>query len=439
VNLIKKVLHFKALMIDCILHGRKRPAMIYGAQWVDSRAGFGHQARVVTYHGGIQEALEEFLGHRRHIAGDDQVPVLRSGTEGGEDSAKGPRVFHQIGQGGEPERGVFFRSANQRHVSSGAADAGGDSRGQGGPVDFKQRLIAAHPGASAAGEHESCTRMRARAFHEKMVASIGGYDGYSLVSGNKTVYICSLALLAMLAASPMRAADRPDTSPLLASPASEGKVSVVRVDRRSGKLVRAVTDRGANPSPLTAAAQLPAQHSARINELVESSSRANGIDPLLVHSVIQVESGYNRYAMSPKGAEGLMQLMPSTARMLGVGNSFDEAQNIEAGVKYLKYLQGLYKDDRLALAAYNAGPASVDRFKQVPPYPETQAYVERVAERYRAAHQVAEAKQAAAQAGKAPADPGVAQAVATLPLEKHPKLEQFFDDSGRLSLRTKIE
>jgi len=214
-------------------------------------------------------------------------------------------------------------------------------------------------------------------------------------------------------------------------------VSVVRVDRRTGKLVRTVRDGNAQPASSSSANQAPAKiPPAKINDLVEKSARANGVDPLLVHSVIQVESGYNRYAMSPKGAEGLMQLMPSTARMLGVGNSFDEAQNIEAGVKYLKYLQGMYKDDRLALAAYNAGPASVDRFKQIPPYPETQAYVERVAARYRAAHRAADMTQAAKQAGT----PVSAEAqTADAPVEKHPKLEQFFDDNGRLSLRTKNE
>ncbi len=76
-----------------------------------------------------------------------------------------------------------------------------------------------------------------------------------------------------------------------------------------------------------------------------------------MHSIIKVESNYNVTAVSNKGAQGLMQLTPSTARMLGVSNSFDPQQNIEAGVKYLKYLKDLYKDDRLALAAYNAGPA----------------------------------------------------------------------------------
>ena len=84
-----------------------------------------------------------------------------------------------------------------------------------------------------------------------------------------------------------------------------------------------------------------------------------------------------------------MQLMPPTARMLGVSNSFDPQQNIEAGVKYLKYLQSVYKDDRLALAAYNAGPANVEKYKQVPPFKETQNYVEQVGRRYDDARRVA--------------------------------------------------
>ncbi|MEQ1946326.1 MAG: lytic transglycosylase domain-containing protein [Bryobacteraceae bacterium] len=237
----------------------------------------------------------------------------------------------------------------------------------------------------------------------------------------------------------MRAADTAAVSPLLSAPASQGKVSVVRVDRRTGKLTRTVLDRATNLPASAANAPAP-QAPSKIKDLVEKSASANGVDPLLVHSVIQEESAYNRYAMSPKGAEGLMQLMPSTARMLGVGNSFDEAQNIEAGVKYLKYLQSVYKDDRLALAAYNAGPGSVDRFKQIPPYPETQAYVERVAARYRAAHRAQDAEKEAnvAKQQARPSQEKAAQEPAA-PVEKHPKLEQFIDESGRLSLRTATE
>jgi len=186
----------------------------------------------------------------------------------------------------------------------------------------------------------------------------------------------------------------------------------------------------------------PPATSASIAELVARTSKAHNVDPLLVDSVIRVESNYNPNAVSPKGAEGLMQLMPPTAQMLGVNDSFDPAENIEAGVKYLKYLEDLYKDDRLALAAYNAGPAAVDRFKQIPPYPETQKYVEKVGKKYGDARAAANQSSASKQApvtvpkpsvgAKAPVEAQPAQ----VEEEKHPQLEQFVDADGRLHLKT---
>jgi soluble lytic murein transglycosylase-like protein len=213
----------------------------------------------------------------------------------------------------------------------------------------------------------------------------------------------------MLAASPARAAD---------AVSSDRKALVVRADPRTGKLVRTVVS-----TPGSTAARTPA---VPISEMVEQSAKAHDVDPLLVHSIIKVESNYNPYAVSSKGAEGLMQLTPGTARMLGVSNSFDPQQNIEAGVKYLKYLQSVYKDDRLALAAYNAGPGAVAKYKQVPPYRETQNYVDQVGKRYSNAKAAADAKQAAA-----PKPPEPAPSV-----PEHPKLEQFVDENGRLYLRT---
>ncbi len=172
---------------------------------------------------------------------------------------------------------------------------------------------------------------------------------------------------------------------------------MVRVDRHTGKLVRAISG-GGSTQKLTPVAPPP----AHIQELVEKSARAHNIDPLLVQSVIQVESNYNHFAVSPKGAEGLMQLMPGTARMLGVSNSFDPAENIEAGVKYLRYLQSVYQDDRLALAAYNAGPRAVDKYKGTPPFPETQDYVNQVGQRYQMAKHDEAVKNAAQPAVAAP-------------------------------------
>ena len=230
----------------------------------------------------------------------------------------------------------------------------------------------------------------------------------------------------MLIASPVSAAERPGSS-LLTGGTPAGKVSTVRVDRRTGKLVRDVSSSGV-PAPI----RVPAPP-ARITEFVKNSARSHGVDPLLVHSVIQVESNYNLHAVSPKGAEGLMQLMPGTSRQLGVGNTFDPAQNIEAGVRYLKQLQETYKDDRLALAAYNAGPGAVDRFHQVPPFAETRNYVEQVAKRYRAAKNAASGGRKEQEAAEQ-TSPALAGQEA--PVEKNPKLEQFVDQDGKLYLRT---
>ena len=112
-------------------------------------------------------------------------------------------------------------------------------------------------------------------------------------------------------------------------------------------------------------------------EIIASISEANGINPMLVRALIQVESGYRARARSPKGAMGLMQLMPSTAREYNVRNPFDPKSNIEAGIKHLKTLIDKFGVE-VALAAYNAGPAAVEKFKGIPPYRETRAYVSRI-------------------------------------------------------------
>jgi len=111
--------------------------------------------------------------------------------------------------------------------------------------------------------------------------------------------------------------------------------------------------------------------------LIRQHASQHGIRPELVRAVIQVESAFNPRAVSPKGAMGLMQLMPATARRFGVIDPFNPAENIRAGVSYLRQLLERYdQDEQLALAAYNAGPAAVDKYgSKVPPYKETQNYV----------------------------------------------------------------
>jgi soluble lytic murein transglycosylase-like protein len=124
----------------------------------------------------------------------------------------------------------------------------------------------------------------------------------------------------------------------------------------------------------------PDGRSAQFDPMIDQDATAQGVDPDLVRAVIQVESAFNPRAISPKGAMGLMQLMPATAVELGVGNPFDPEQNIGGGVRYLKQLLTRYDDKvELALAAYNAGPGAVDRYGQaIPPYRETRDYVKRI-------------------------------------------------------------
>jgi soluble lytic murein transglycosylase-like protein len=140
------------------------------------------------------------------------------------------------------------------------------------------------------------------------------------------------------------------------------------------------------PAPVSTAAPRQLQPSAAIaphpfdlNQAVRDASGTYQLDPDLVTSVIRAESGFNVRAVSPKGAQGLMQLMPQTASQLGVRNAFDPKANVDAGTRYLRELLERYNFDLIkALAAYNAGPQRVEQYNGVPPYYETKAYVARI-------------------------------------------------------------
>jgi hypothetical protein len=113
-------------------------------------------------------------------------------------------------------------------------------------------------------------------------------------------------------------------------------------------------------------------------EAIDAASAMHEVDPALVRAVIHAESAFNPYAVSPKGAQGLMQLMPATARMLGVRNSFSPESNIHGGTKYLAQLLRRFGNEAHAIAAYNAGEVPVTRYNGIPPYAETREYVRRV-------------------------------------------------------------
>jgi soluble lytic murein transglycosylase-like protein len=193
--------------------------------------------------------------------------------------------------------------------------------------------------------------------------------------------ICFIIILAGI----LQAADAPP----------EGKriVSVVRADPQTGRLVRSVTvtHRTVVEKPVTAAINAPhvvpsaaaaappppaATAPKGLDEAVEQTAARHALPAELLHSVIRVESNYNPNAVSPKGALGLMQLIPETARRFGVGDVFNPLENLEGGARYLRYLLDLYGGNYpLALAAYNAGEGAVAKYGGVPPYRETQNYL----------------------------------------------------------------
>ena len=133
-----------------------------------------------------------------------------------------------------------------------------------------------------------------------------------------------------------------------------------------------------------------------LNQVITTVSDRHHIDPDFISSVIHAESGFNPRAVSPKGAQGLMQLMPGTASKLGVSNAFDPSANVEGGTRYLTELLQRYNFDVIkALAAYNAGPLRVQQYGGVPPYHETRAYVARIVRDYNR-KKIAQRKAAAA-------------------------------------------
>jgi len=167
-------------------------------------------------------------------------------------------------------------------------------------------------------------------------------------------------------------------------------------------------DQGAVPLPPAAPASVPTTTPSGplpledpIQNWIASAAARRQIDPDFVTSVVKAESGFNPMAISPKGARGLMQLMPGTAAGLGVENAFDPAANLEAGTKYLRQLLDQYDGDAgKALAAYNAGPRRVEQYGGVPPYAETRAYITRIIDDYNRKKLEERASAAAQPAGK---------------------------------------
>ena len=164
--------------------------------------------------------------------------------------------------------------------------------------------------------------------------------------------------------------------------------------RKEEGLHRQAADAAATPA--SAQLKVPSASTSRhistgnvaFDSMIYEASTQNGLDPCLIVSVMRAESGFNRMAVSPKGASGLMQLMPATAERFGVKNIFDPRENILAGARYLRWLLDRFSGDvRLALAGYNAGEGAVEFYgNRIPPFLETQNYVRTIYMRYSGLH-----------------------------------------------------
>jgi len=215
------------------------------------------------------------------------------------------------------------------------------------------------------------------------------------------------------------------TRPRATATRSSTAVPVSRVDPRSGQQVRTIV---VAPRPIAQAPASDPAATAKVKNLVQEAAQKFDVSPDLIDSVIQAESNYNPFAVSPKGAQGLMQLMPDTARRFGVQDVFDPRDNILGGVKYLRFLQDTFKDDKLAVAAYNAGEGAVTKYNGVPPFPETQNYVAKIGKR------VGKTKKAA-ENEKTPA--AIAGAKDDKPVEpQYAPVRQYQDAQGRVYLTT---
>jgi soluble lytic murein transglycosylase-like protein len=205
--------------------------------------------------------------------------------------------------------------------------------------------------------------------------------------------LLSLAFAAGAASLPLAAA----AAAIFVSTADDGTISLSNL-QEDGRYKLLLSDGTRSGGEVVAAS---AKHSgvrslsakASYDDVVGQVAGTYGIDSALLHAVISVESGYNARAVSPKGASGLMQLMPQTARRYGVANALDPLQNLHGGARYLRDLLALFNSDLpLVLAAYNAGENAVARHgNQIPPYRETVAYVPKVLSYY-AQYQGARAK-----------------------------------------------
>lgn len=393
------------LRIEQGLKARSNARMVHRAKRMDASVGSGGE-----YNFGAIDSPREFrlrqhvsqqcLRHQRGVAGKHQSPLVFGAAwisgvlQRAKQTAQWPRALDRIGKSryaGDLQGDIAYQrnvAADRiQHLAQMFRKVHRPVRSCVLQVPGQEGFRPPHPAAGSARQQE------AQCHSNRMVAL--GLRGFSLglhqfadkLEANNLLRICLVLCTVLVCFSYGSLAAGLPERPATAT----RKVTTVSVDPETGRLVRVVP--GALPkSSKTPAAvaksiararetarQTPDVEPTEIRGMIDDTAKRHGIDPALVHSVIRVESNYQQKAISPKGAQGLMQLIPATAQRYGVANPFDPSQNLDGGVRYLKYLTERFDGDlRLALAAYNAGEGAVDRHQGIPPYQETQQYVTKV-------------------------------------------------------------
>jgi len=201
-----------------------------------------------------------------------------------------------------------------------------------------------------------------------------------LLASLLTILLLSSASVSSLAAPPVYTHKDANGGLIFSdAPLVNGEMVRTSYQAQYGRPVASSSCHGLSKSDLGARAN-------SLNKTIELAASTHNVDAALVKAIAQVESCFDRQAVSRVGAEGVMQLMPATAAELGVTDSFNATQNINGGTRYLaQMLKRFDQNHRLALAAYNAGPGAVEKHKGIPPYPETRKYIEKVLKIYSAA------------------------------------------------------
>jgi len=337
----------------------------------DQAVGFDGQ-----FHSFAGQGLQKSAIDGGHITSNDQVPFGSGVQQRGFHSGEGSESTPNVGNDRETQGKVLSRIANDSDVACDLLNGESGALRESGAVEKQESFVGAHPCAVPAGQHVTGYA------HSRMIT----LEFAAMIRFGKC-----LGLMAAFYGALLTAEEIPTRTTL-----------VVRTDSKSGRLVRSVavapkviTAKATN-EPETAAEEPARAVNSSLLETIDSIAAKYEVEAPLVHSVIKAESNYNTFAVSPKGAEGLMQLIPSTARRFGVANSFNPQQNIEGGVKYLKFLMELYQNDYVkVIAAYNAGEGAVTKYGGIPPYAETRNYVYQVGKNLVNARKAAEANKPA--------------------------------------------